>query len=125
MADVRRLLIVLIAAGLLAVACSSADPDELPFAAEIDDTTTSNADETSGAATTDDVEADGDGDDDERGSDYLFAQDQLHTFELTLSDDDLAFLDADPTAEQYVGGTSRLRWSNSRCPPDAAKSMGP
>ena len=105
MADVRRLLIVLIAAGLLAVACSSADPDELPFAAEIDDTTTSNADETSGAATTDDVEADGDGDDDERGSDYLFAQDQLHTFELTLSDDDLAFLDADPTAEQYVGGT--------------------
>ncbi len=37
--------------------------------------------------------------------DYLFAQDKLHTFELELSEEDLAFLDADPAAEEYVEGT--------------------
>ncbi len=37
--------------------------------------------------------------------DYLFSQDELHTFELDLSEDDLAFLDADPAAEEYVEGT--------------------
>lgn len=107
MADVRRLLIALIAAGVLAAACSSAEPDELPFAGEVDDATATD----SGDVTDDDRLEDPDEPeeeaepDDERGSEYLFAQDQLHTFELTLSEDDLAFLDADPTAEQYVDGT--------------------
>ena len=38
-------------------------------------------------------------------SDYLFDQDELHTFEITLSDDALAELDGDPTAEEYVEGS--------------------
>ena len=36
---------------------------------------------------------------------YLFDQDELRTFELTLAPEDLATLDADPAAEQYVDGT--------------------
>ncbi len=39
------------------------------------------------------------------GSEYLFDQNELRTFELTLSSADLAFLDADPMAEQYVPGS--------------------
>lgn len=38
-------------------------------------------------------------------SDVLFDQDTLHTFELTLTEDALAEIDADPTAEEYVEGT--------------------
>ena len=37
-------------------------------------------------------------------SDYLFGQDQLHTIEIDLSEEALAGLDADPTAEEYVEG---------------------
>jgi hypothetical protein len=37
-------------------------------------------------------------------SDYLFDPDVLRTFELRLHEDDLAFLDADPKAEEYVPG---------------------
>jgi spore coat protein CotH len=37
-------------------------------------------------------------------SDYLFDQDKLHTFELKLSYEDLAILNSDPTAEEYVEG---------------------
>ncbi|MDW3218961.1 MAG: CotH kinase family protein [Acidimicrobiales bacterium] len=36
---------------------------------------------------------------------FLFDQDELHTFELTLDDEALAFLDADPVAEEYVEGS--------------------
>lgn len=35
---------------------------------------------------------------------YLFDQDALRTYELFLGEEDLAFLDADPAAEQYVPG---------------------
>jgi len=35
-------------------------------------------------------------------STYLFEQNRLHTFELTLADEALAFMDADPRAEEYV-----------------------
>ena len=113
MADVRRLLISLIAAGLLASACSSADPEELAIMADVDSTASTAPDDTTGVDESDDGNDSDDRDepdasvenDDERNSDYLFAQDQLHTFELTLSADDRAFLDADPTAEQYVSGT--------------------
>ena len=38
-------------------------------------------------------------------SDYLFDQEQLHTFEINLPEESLAELDADPTAEEYVEGT--------------------
>lgn len=37
-------------------------------------------------------------------SDTIFDQDRLHTFELTLSEEALAELDADPAAEEYVEG---------------------
>ncbi|MDG1876734.1 MAG: CotH kinase family protein [Acidimicrobiales bacterium] len=107
MADRRRLLISLITAGLLASACSSADLDELPVMANVDSAASTKSDDTTGGDAPDDnVEPDAAAEnDDQRDSDFLFAQDQLHTFELTLSADDLAFLDADPTAEQYVSGT--------------------
>ncbi len=35
-------------------------------------------------------------------SDYLFDQELLHTFEIEISEENLAFLDADPAAEEYV-----------------------
>jgi len=38
-------------------------------------------------------------------SDYIFDQEQLHTFELTLPEADLARIDADPAAEEYVEGS--------------------
>ena len=38
-------------------------------------------------------------------SGYLFDQEVVHTFGLEVSDDDLALLDADPVAEQYVPAT--------------------
>lgn len=38
-------------------------------------------------------------------SDYLFDQEKLHTFELTLSDQNLAYLDSAPSLEEYVPGT--------------------
>ena len=37
-------------------------------------------------------------------TDYLFDQDKLHTFELTLSDQNLAYLDSAPALEEYVPG---------------------
>ena len=36
---------------------------------------------------------------------YIFDQDKLHTFELSLSEKDLAFLDEQPGREEYVEGT--------------------
>ena len=38
-------------------------------------------------------------------SEYLFDQEKLHTFELTLSDQNLAYLDSAPGLEEYVPGT--------------------
>ena len=38
-------------------------------------------------------------------SDYIFDGDRLHTFELTISRDNLRFLDQDPAAEEYVEGS--------------------
>lgn len=75
--------------------------------ANVDSAASTKSDDTTGGDAPDDnVEPDAAAEnDDQRDSDFLFAQDQLHTFELTLSADDLAFLDADPTAEQYVSGT--------------------
>lgn len=37
-------------------------------------------------------------------ADVIFTQDQVNTFELTLEPEALAFLDADPTAEEWVDG---------------------
>ena len=38
-------------------------------------------------------------------SDYIFNDDKLHTFELTLSEANLQFLDRDPVAEEFVEGS--------------------
>lgn len=38
-------------------------------------------------------------------SDYIFDQERLHTFELTLPEADLARINANPTAEEYVEGS--------------------
>jgi spore coat protein CotH len=38
-------------------------------------------------------------------SDYLFDQDLLHTYELNLPEENLAILDSDPAAEEYVEGS--------------------
>lgn len=38
-------------------------------------------------------------------SDYIFDQERLHTFELTLPAEDLAKINADPAAEEYVEGS--------------------
>ena len=37
-------------------------------------------------------------------ADYIFNQEVLHTFELIIPEANLAFLDADPSAEEYVEG---------------------
>ncbi len=41
-------------------------------------------------------------------SDYLFDQDKFLTFELILSEENLAFLDNDPAAEEYVEGSLKF-----------------
>ena len=38
------------------------------------------------------------------GSDYIFNQDSLHTFELIIPEKSLAKIDNDPAAEEYVEG---------------------
>ena len=38
------------------------------------------------------------------GSEYIFDQDSLYTFELKIPDGALAKLDKDPAAEEYVAG---------------------
>ena len=38
-------------------------------------------------------------------SSYIFDQDKLHTFELTLTEEDLAYLDEQPGREEYVEGS--------------------
>ena len=39
------------------------------------------------------------------GSDYLFDQDELYTYELIIPQENLEFLNNDPAAEEYVSGT--------------------
>lgn len=46
-------------------------------------------------------------------SDYIVAQSRLHTFELRLAPEDLAFLDADPAAEEFVEGSSSSKGKRS------------
>ncbi len=48
-------------------------------------------------------------------SDYLFDQNRLHTFELTLSEENLAFLDAEPGREEYVEYCIRICKRKAPC----------
>ncbi len=41
-------------------------------------------------------------------SDYIFDQNALHTFELSIPVKDLNKIDSDPTAEEYVEGTLKF-----------------
>ena len=106
----RRTLTLLLTASLVAAACSSEEPSEDDAGATSADSTTeavaSGADPGDDPGTGSDTAApDDDRPDDERGADYLFDPELLHTFEFTVAEDDLAFLDADPTAEEYVPAT--------------------
>lgn len=79
-------------------------PDDTPTDAAKDEGT---GDDT-GADDAGDPPADPNGDDAaylSGDSSVIFDQSQLHTFELTLSEENLAFLDGDPTAEEYVEGS--------------------
>lgn len=112
--SVRRLVLALLVLALLAAACSSAStpaasPESqasptqspTPTAATSPDTPTPETPASEPDTSDDNAEpryASGD-------SSYLFDQDKLHTFELTLSNDALLTLDADPTAEEYVEGS--------------------
>lgn len=114
----RRGVVLLIAAALTAAACSSdASSDAAPEATQGDDARVSEQDETESEPTGDDdpdaaEPDDGDDGDDaptssfaDRPTDELFDPEVLHTFEFTVADDDLQFLDDDPTAEEYVPAT--------------------
>jgi len=41
-------------------------------------------------------------------SDFIFNQDTLHTFELSIPEENLKKIDSDPTAEEYVEGTMKF-----------------
>ncbi len=99
----RRSRALLLAVALTAVACSSdeaAEPaDEAPAASaadaepvvvppEVDDEPTPSASPFA-----------------DRSTDELFDPASLHTFEFTVAERDLQFLDSDPTAEEYVRAT--------------------
>ncbi|MEM7141828.1 MAG: CotH kinase family protein [Actinomycetota bacterium] len=115
-----RLAGVALAVAVLAATCAD-DADDSAAPPTTEAAPTGEAAATSGEGDTEadapagegDAEADapaGDGvESDARWADgdssVLFDQAQLHTYELTLSDEDLAFLDAEPTAEEYVPGT--------------------
>mgnify|MGYP001173483932 FL=1 len=43
--------------------------------------------------------------DDSHSSDYIYSQSELHRFDLYISDENLALIDNNPTAEQYVVGS--------------------
>lgn len=101
MTRLSRVVGALLCAACLAAACSSDPPPLVDTPA----TTTTPVED----ATSDD---DGPAVDapawQTESSDVLFDQDELHTFFLTIPEDDLAFLDADPTAEVYVEGELRF-----------------
>ena len=87
---------LLLAVTLTAVACSSdeaaepageapADSEPVVAPPEIDDKPTPSASPFA-----------------DRSTDELFDPSTLHTFEFTVAESDLQFLDSDPTAEEYV-----------------------
>jgi hypothetical protein len=57
-----------------------------------------------------------------KAADYLFDPEIVRTFELRLREDDLAFLDADPKAEQYVPG--ELYFEGQRVEPVGIRYKG-
>lgn len=113
-----RFLAVLLVSALIATACSSSgvadESTSSPSSVEVEDSTppapSAPAEDDEPAEEQEsepEPEPEPDADEPFAGldDDYLFSQDQLHTFELDLSEEDLAFLDAAPADEEYVEGT--------------------
>ena len=103
-----RFAAAILVAGLVAAACSQRGPeaydDVLPSPAQDED----GADTDEDTEDADEPESEDGLDLDERDDTYLFDQSKLHTFDIELSEADLAILDADPVAEEYVPGTLRF-----------------
>jgi hypothetical protein len=99
----KRWLGVVAAGALFAAACSSPAETNATLESAPPETNVTSTTSLPGAETTT-VAARGPGyrEDD---SAYLFDQASLRTFELTLTEEDLAFLDGDPVAEEYVPAT--------------------
>ncbi len=110
-ADRRRTLVaMLLAASLLAAACASdgddAAPGSDPGPAAVAAPDDGGGDAPGGDAEPTEAEADGERPDfGGRTDDDLFDPGVLHTFEFEIAEDDLAFLDGDPVAEEYVPAT--------------------
>ena len=68
-------------------------PDDAPAPATTDDNADVPVDTDAEPAIADPASGD---------SDYLFDQEKLHTFDLELSEQAIAILEGDPTAEEYV-----------------------
>jgi hypothetical protein len=103
-----RFAVAILVAVLVATACSQRGPeaydDVLPSPAQDED----GADTDEDTEDADEPESEDGLDLDERDDTYLFDQSKLHTFDIELSEADLAILDADPVAEEYVPGTLRF-----------------
>lgn len=95
-----RLLALIVASALVAAACSGDDGGSEPSDQSAPDNTT----DTAPVDAPDPEAAYLAG-----GSDVLFDQTELHTFDLTLPAENLAEIDADPAAEKYVDGTLSFR----------------
>ncbi|MEM7140941.1 MAG: CotH kinase family protein [Actinomycetota bacterium] len=109
----RTLLLVLTVLALVAASCG--DDGDTPAASPSTDAPPSDDAEADDPEVADVGDADepGDTSEDSRNvgvssgvpdGSFLFDQDQLHTFEIDLSEENLAILDADPSAEEYVEG---------------------
>ena len=93
-------LIVLGLAGVMACASGSTDDSELSPTTS----TPTTSEETEPTEPLPPVIAEPDDD-----AAFLFKGDQVHTFEFTVSEEDMAFLDNDPVAEIYVPATLRYK----------------
>ena len=100
----RRTIQLLVVAAVIATGCAD---DVEPGAGPTTTTTVGPAETSDEITDTTTTAAAGDGSTPawvDGDSDHLFDQDVVHTFELTLDDEALAFLDGDPTAEEWVEG---------------------
>ncbi|MBT6490245.1 MAG: hypothetical protein HOK97_10820, partial [Deltaproteobacteria bacterium] len=106
MNDVLHRFVGPVALGLLVMACgteSTTNPDENPGQSDTDPTT---APSTDPAEETPLPDYQGDADDD---ASFLFNSDEILTFEIDVDPANMAILDADPVAEEYVPATLRYQ----------------
>lgn len=99
-----RLCALLVCGALFAAGCTSATDEPLDSSEPATTLATDSDTDSATPATDAEAEAAGPvqvGDD----SSYIFDQNELRTYELNLSEEALAEIDADPTAEEYVEGS--------------------